>query len=69
MNKNIWCLRNVFSQCLYELYISQICIGFYLAGIKKYIVGLIIRTSSDASALEREKVYLGKLNMILVQVW
>ena len=37
-------------------------------GIKKYIVGLIIRTSSDASALEREKVYLGKLNMILVQV-
>jgi len=37
-------------------------------GIKKYIVGLIIRTSSDATMLEREKVYLGKLNMILVQV-
>jgi len=31
-------------------------------------VGLIIRTSSDATMLEREKVYLGKLNMILVQV-
>jgi len=41
---------------------------FCYSGIKKYIVGLIIRTSSDASALEREKVYLGKLNMILVQV-
>jgi len=40
----------------------------HYAGIKKYIVGLIIRTSSDASMLEREKVYLGKLNMILVQV-
>ena len=37
-------------------------------GIKKFIVGLIIKTSSDASSLEREKVYLNKLNMILVQV-
>jgi len=36
-------------------------------GIKKYIVGLIIKTSSDASLMEREKVYLGKLNVILVQ--
>lgn len=40
----------------------------FLTGIKKYIVGLIIKTSSDGSLLEREKVYLGKLNMILVQV-
>ncbi|PNF37319.1 Exportin-1 [Cryptotermes secundus] len=37
-------------------------------GIKKYIVGLIIKTSSDADIMEREKVYLNKLNMILVQV-
>ncbi|XP_042903085.1 exportin-1 isoform X2 [Parasteatoda tepidariorum] len=37
-------------------------------GIKKYIVGLIIKTSSDAETLEREKVYLNKLNMILVQI-
>ncbi|XP_046372994.1 exportin-1-like [Haliotis cracherodii] len=37
-------------------------------GIKKYIVGLIIKTSSESSSLEREKVYLGKLNMILVQI-
>lgn len=37
-------------------------------GIKKYIVGLIIKTSSDAESLEREKMYLNKLNMILVQV-
>ncbi|CAH1792053.1 unnamed protein product [Owenia fusiformis] len=37
-------------------------------GIKKYIVGLIIKTSSDADVLEKEKVYLGKLNMILVQI-
>ncbi|XP_033735453.1 exportin-1-like [Pecten maximus] len=37
-------------------------------GIKKYIVGLIIKTSSDATMLEQEKVYIGKLNMILVQI-
>ncbi|PSN52089.1 Exportin-1 [Blattella germanica] len=37
-------------------------------GIKKYIVGLIIKTSSDPETMEREKVYLNKLNMILVQV-
>nr|AYG77763.1 exportin [Dugesia japonica] len=37
-------------------------------GIKKYIVGLIIKTSSNMQMLENEKVYLGKLNMILVQI-
>ncbi|KAL3873911.1 hypothetical protein ACJMK2_036989 [Sinanodonta woodiana] len=37
-------------------------------GIKKYIVGLIIKTSSETISLEREKVYIGKLNMILVQI-
>ncbi len=37
-------------------------------GIKKYIVGLIIKTSSDPESLDKEKTYLNKLNMILVQV-
>lgn len=37
-------------------------------GIKKYIVGLIIKTSSDPETMESSKVYLNKLNMILVQV-
>lgn len=37
-------------------------------GIKKYIVGLIIKTSSDPLTMEASKVYLNKLNMILVQV-
>lgn len=44
------------------------CARRLISGIKKYIVGLIIKTSSDASTLEAEKVYLNKLNMILVQV-
>ena len=43
------------------------CSGVVCAGIKKYIVGLIIKMSSDATLMEREKVYLGKLNIILVQ--
>jgi hypothetical protein len=38
------------------------------SGIKKYIVGLIIKTSSDAETAEKQKVYLGKLNVTLVQV-
>lgn len=37
-------------------------------GIKKYIVALIIKTSSDPQALEANKTYLNKLNMILIQV-
>lgn len=37
-------------------------------GIRKYIVGLIIKISSVPENLEREKVYLRKLNFILVQV-
>ncbi|XP_022175202.1 exportin-1 [Myzus persicae] len=37
-------------------------------GIKKYIVALIIKTSSDPATMEREKTYLNKLNIILVQV-
>ncbi|XP_018334478.1 exportin-1 [Agrilus planipennis] len=37
-------------------------------GIKKYIVALIIKTSSDPQLLEENKTYLNKLNMILVQI-
>lgn len=31
-------------------------------------MGLIIKTSSDPTCVEKEKVYIGKLNMILVQI-
>lgn len=37
-------------------------------GIKKYIVGLIIKISSETDLLEKEKTYIGKLNMILVEI-
>ncbi|XP_072023623.1 exportin-1-like [Amphiura filiformis] len=37
-------------------------------GIKKYTVGLIIKISSDPDSLGKEKIYLGKLNMVLVQI-
>lgn len=36
--------------------------------IKKYIVGLIIKNSTDMQTLEREKIYLNKLNVILTQI-
>lgn len=38
------------------------------AGIKTFIIDLIIKTSSDPALVEREKFYLTKLNMVLVQV-
>lgn len=37
-------------------------------GIKKYIIALIVKTSSNPELMEKEKVYLNKLNMILVQI-
>ena len=37
-------------------------------GIKSYIVNVIVRYSSDDAALQRTKLYLGKLNLILVHV-
>eukprot|EP00731_Ephydatia_muelleri_P027685 Em0019g558a len=37
-------------------------------GIKKYIVGLIIKLSGDPAQQMQEKVFLGKLNVILVQI-
>lgn len=37
-------------------------------GIKKYVVGLIIKTSSDPAIMDANKVYLNKLNIILVQI-
>lgn len=37
-------------------------------GIKKYVVGLIIKTSSDPAIMEANKVYLNKLNIILVEI-
>ncbi|KAI8422300.1 hypothetical protein MSG28_006177 [Choristoneura fumiferana] len=37
-------------------------------GIKKYIVGLIIKNSSDPITMENNKVFLKKLNLILIQV-
>ena len=38
------------------------------AGIKTYIVDLVIKLSSSLETLEKEKVILGKVNMVLVEV-
>ncbi|CAI8039372.1 Exportin-1 [Geodia barretti] len=37
-------------------------------GIRKYIVGLVIKLSSDQQTLQQQKVYIYKLNIILVQI-
>ncbi len=37
-------------------------------GIRNYVSNLIIKLSSDEAAFRRERVFLNKLNIILVQV-
>ncbi len=37
-------------------------------GIKNFIIAFIIKTASEEVSLERNKILLGKLNMVLVQV-
>ncbi|XP_063683019.1 exportin-1-like [Bolinopsis microptera] len=37
-------------------------------GVKTFIVGLIIKLSSDATSSEKEKVFLNKLNIVLIEI-
>lgn len=67
------CCKVVWKILVYyiDMYNAHYLICFYftfLIGIKKYIVNVIIKLSSTPESLDREKVYLNKLNMILVQV-
>ena len=39
-----------------------------ISGIRDYIVSLIIKIASDENAFLSQKVYLNKLNLVLVQV-
>lgn len=39
-----------------------------LLGIRDYIVGTIIKIANDEQAFHAQKVYLNKLNLVLVQV-
>ena len=43
-------------------------ISILLLAIKQYIVSLVISHSQNAELMDREKVYLNKLDIILVQV-
>lgn len=38
------------------------------SGIRNFIVGVIVKTSSDEVTLRKEKAYVNKLNLILVQI-
>ena len=38
-------------------------------GIKNYISNLIIKLSSEETTFRKERMFLNKLNLILVQVW
>lgn len=38
------------------------------AGIRNFIVGVVVEISSDETALRRQKMYINKLNITLVQI-
>ncbi|GAA5946562.1 hypothetical protein JCM3775_002139 [Rhodotorula graminis] len=38
------------------------------SGIRNFVVGVIVKTSSDDQTLRREKAFVNKLNLILVQI-
>ena len=37
-------------------------------GIRNFIVGITVKVASDETTMRREKTYLNKLNLALVQV-
>ena len=41
----------------------------FCIGIRNFIVGITVKVASDEVALRKEKAYLNKLNLALVQVW
>lgn len=38
------------------------------SGIRNFVVQIIVKTSSDDATMRREKSFLNKLNLILVQI-
>ena len=51
---------------MYNLILIYIYI--YFLGIRNFIVSIIVENSSDEQKLRSQKLYLSKLNLILVQV-
>ena len=39
-----------------------------IAGIRNFVVGVTVKVASDEVAMRKERPYLNKLNMALVQV-
>lgn len=40
----------------------------HYVGIRNFIVGVVVKVSSDEQTMRREKSYVNKLNLALVQV-
>lgn len=40
----------------------------YTTGIRNFVVGITVKVASDETTMRREKTYLNKLNLALVQV-
>lgn len=49
------------------LYPGQFQILPYL-GVRNFVVGITVKVASDEATMRREKTYINKLNLALVQV-
>ena len=47
--------------------LSQVMLKFRL-GVRNFIIGVIIKVSSDETSLRKERSYVNKLNLALIQV-
>jgi hypothetical protein len=46
----------------------QSMLTWMLAGIRNFVVGVTVKVASDENTLRKEKTYINKLNLALVQV-
>jgi hypothetical protein len=44
------------------------CVRLLIAGIRNFVVGVTVKVASDEVAMRKEKTYLNKLNLALIQV-
>ncbi|KAK4687365.1 exportin-1, partial [Tremellales sp. Uapishka_1] len=48
--------------------LKSICLGLLFSGIRNFIVQVTVEISSDEARFRREKSYVNKLNLVLVQI-
>ena len=59
--------RGTATGCAVLAYLGYFQIQTYL-GVRNFVVGITVKIASDEATMRREKTYINKLNLALVQV-